>query len=295
MLATEKIRKIQKLFIKSRRQSTELFTGEYETAFRGRGMVFEEFREYVPGDEVRFIDWKVTARTGKTHIKVFREEREQVIFLMIDGSRSNFFGSKELLKKELIAELGGLLTFAATRTNDKVGLMIFTDKVEVFLPPKKGRSHAWMVISKILSYEPKSDKTDINLALKYLSQAFTRRSVCFLISDFIDEKDYLGTLKTFSFKHDLVCLHITDPLEANWPLGGIFSLKDLETGQMKMVSLKTRGDRERYRVHRLAELKKIESEVGKTRSDYLLLDTTQDYVRPLLKLFKQRECRQIKR
>ena len=230
MLSQEIIKKIKKLHIKSSRIVNTMMAGNYRSVFRGFGMEFEEVREYVPGDEVKNIDWKVSARMGRPYIKTYREERELVIMLLIDMSASGLFGTKEFKKNEIAAQVASILAFNAIRNNDKVGAILFTDHVEKYIPPKKGTSHVWRVIKEIFDFNPQNKGTDINSALQFLGKAIRKKTIAFLISDFLF-KDYSHLLKVTSKKHEMISVFISDPGEFLLPSAGICLIEDFETGK----------------------------------------------------------------
>ncbi|MBI2340524.1 MAG: DUF58 domain-containing protein [Deltaproteobacteria bacterium] len=290
MLSPDLLKKIQRIYIKSNYLANDVFAGEYETAFRGRGMEFEEVREYAPGDDIRAIDWNVTARMDRPYVKVFREEREQTVMLLIDGSASQGFGSKGRLKREVVAELAAVLAYAAIKSNDKVGLIIFTDQVERFIPPKKGRGHVWHVISEILSFKPRGLKTDMAEALNYLSRVVHRRSILFVVSDFLTE-GYDISLRTARFKNDTIALSVFDPLEAEFCAGGIMSFQDLETGEVISIDMGSAGTRRSFGLLRREEEEGIVRRFRSMKIDHLRLKTDRDFIEPLLKFFRMREKR----
>lgn len=290
MLSPDLLKKIQRIYIKSNYLANDVFAGEYETAFRGRGMEFEEVREYAPGDDIRAIDWNVTARMDRPYVKVFREEREQTVMLLIDGSASQGFGSKGRLKREVVAELAAVLAYAAIKSNDKVGLIIFTDQVERFIPPKKGRGHVWHVISQILSFQPRGRKTDMGVALNYLSRVVHRRSICFVISDFLAE-GYETPMQVVRFKNDVIALQIGDPLEEEFAGGGIMSFADLESGEIVSIDMGSEKARQSFCALRDREMREVTKKFRSMKIDHLHLRTNRDYVEPLLEFFRLREKR----
>ena len=231
----ELLKKVRKIEIKTKRLSDHIFGGEYQSTFKGRGMAFSEVRQYQYGDDVRAIDWNVTARNNDTFIKVFEEERELTMMLVIDISGSNFFGSKSIFKNEYVTELAATLAFSATKNNDKVGLILFSDNVELYIPPKKGKSHVLRIIRELLEFKSKSKKTDINVPLKFVSNILKNRSIAFIISDFIS-KDYSNSLKIFSSKHDVTGIRIYDQTEVIIPNLGVIDINDNETGQRLTVN-----------------------------------------------------------
>ena len=236
----ELLKKVRKIEIKTKRLSDHIFGGEYQSTFKGRGMAFSEVRQYQYGDDVRAIDWNVTARNNDTFIKVFEEERELTMMLIIDISGSNFFGSKSIFKNEYVTELAATLAFSATKNNDKVGLILFSDNVELYIPPKKGKSHVLRIIRELLEFKSKSKKTDINVPLKFVSNILKNRSIAFIISDFIS-KDYSNSLKIFSSKHDVTGIRIYDQTEEIIPNLGVIDINDNETGQINLTTIASGG------------------------------------------------------
>lgn len=284
-LSEEILQKIKRIQLKTNFLSSELFTGEYESAFKGIGMSFEEVRDYVPGDDVRLIDWNVTARTGKPHLKVFRQERERSLIITVDASASMAFGAK----RELAAEVAAVLATAAVKSHDKVGLLLFSDRVERFIPPKKGRSHVWQVIQEILSFEPEGHRTQIECAATHLRQAVKRRSICVFISDFL-EPDAAAPLKVLRGRHEVVLLRVVSPLEREWPALGLVRVRDLETGGRRWVDV-SRAFTSRYRALVQAERDMFKSTFGRIGIDAVELEVGRDYVQPLMALFRRRERR----
>lgn len=290
MLSPELLQKIQRIYIKSNYLANDVFAGEYESAFKGRGMEFEAVREYVPGDDVRIIDWNVTARMDTPFVKTFREEREQTLMLLVDGSASEDFGSQQRFKREVVAEIAAVLAYAAIKSSDKVGLIIFTDRVERFIPPKKGRGHVWHVISEILSFKPKGKKTDMYEALNYFSRVIHRRSICFVISDFLSS-GFEQPMKLVKFKHDVIALSVADPLEDSFSAGGIMSFYDLETGEVVSIDMGSSKVRQSFKIARNKDYQKKVKLFQSMNVDYLSLQTNHDYIKPLLSFFRMREKR----
>ncbi|MBF0492873.1 MAG: DUF58 domain-containing protein [Deltaproteobacteria bacterium] len=294
MLSKEVLQKIRLIDIQSKYLANEVFAGEYESAFRGRGMEFEEVREYQIGDDIRSIDWNVTARMEKPFVKVFREERELSVFFMVDASASQSFGSGGKQKREVCAEIAALLAYAALRSNDKIGLMIFTEEVEKYIPPKKGSGHVWQVIKEILSFEAKGKKTNLKGALEFAAKVVSRRSVCFLLSDFLADflaQNYEQALGIASRKHDLIALAMSDALEEKIPPLGWMQFKDLETDES--CWLDSRGQRfQEYlfqqKIKRQLALKEL---FRSQKVDACFLESGKDYATPLLELFRKREKR----
>ena len=289
-LPKEVIKKIQRIHIHTNYLVNDILAGEYESAFRGRGMEFEEVREYQAGDDVRDIDWNVTARMGHPYVKVYREERELTIMLMVDVSNSGQFGSVTQLKNEVAAEIAAILAFAAVKSNDKVGLIIFSDMVEKFIPPKKGRNHVWRVIREVLQHIPRSKKTDINVVLDFLNKITTRRVIAFLISDFI-AKEYEKSLRTTNKKHDVVAISITDPRERELPKVGFIELEDAETGEAMLIDTNDSSIRKGFSALANRTLKELLERFRRSTVDHIGIYTDQPYIDPIMKFFRMREKR----
>ena len=290
MDAPEILKKIRTLEIRTRGLVETAFAGDYHSVFKGRGMNFEDVREYQPGDEIRAIDWNVTARMGTAFVKKFTEERELTVMLVVDVSASGNFGSTTQSKRELAAEVACLLAFSAIRNNDKVGLILFTDRVELFIPPKKGRSHTLRLIREILFFQPQGCGTDPALALDYLNKIVTRRAVVFFISDF-QTPDFSRALAVSGQRHDFVAIHIHDEREKLLPNIGIIMLEDAETGEQLEINTSERGTRTRFAQladERAAELARI---LRRNNIDAISLKTNEDYLPALRSFFKQRERR----
>lgn len=290
MDAADILKKIRTLEIKTRGLVETAFAGDYHSVFKGRGMNFEDVREYQPGDEIRSIDWNVTARMGSAFVKKFTEERELTVMLVVDVSASGNFGSTTQSKRELAAEVACLLAFSAIRNNDKVGLLLFTDRVELFIPPKKGRSHTLRLIREILFFQPGGRGTDPALALDYLNKIVTRRAVVFFISDF-QTPDFSRALAVSGRRHDFVAIHIHDEREKLLPNIGIIMLEDAETGEQLEINTSERGTRTRFAQladERAAELARI---LRRNNIDAISLKTNEDYLPALRSFFKQRERR----
>ncbi len=290
MLSREIIKKIEKIHIHTNYLVNDVFAGEYESAFKGRGMEFEEVREYAPGDEIRSIDWNVTARMGRPFVKEFKEERELTVMLLIDVSSSGLFGTVKEFKNEVAAELGAILAFAAIKSNDKVGLIIFTDTVEKFIPPQKGRNHVWRVIREVVGHQPQKTKTDIKMALDFLNRVLDRRAVCFLISDFISE-GYEKNLRITNKKHDLIAVSIADPRERELPSVGFIELEDAETGETILVDTSDRAIREGFKTLN-EESTRGRNELFRSMGvDYINIQTDRSLIDPIMKFFLLRERR----
>jgi len=285
--ATELLKRVRKIEIKTRGLSKNIFAGEYHSAFKGRGMSFSEVREYQYGDDIRSIDWNVTARFNHPYIKIFEEERELTVMLLIDISGSRNFGTQTQLKKNMITEIAAVLSFSAIQNNDKIGAILFSDQVEKFIPPKKGRQHILRIIRELIDYQPKSQGTDISEGLRYFSNAIKKRSTAFLISDFIDE-DYEEALRIANKRHDLIALNIYDLRETELPGIGMLRLKDAETGRSAWVDTSSRKTRERYKTFMQQETARFNDLMLRTGLDSVSIRTDEDYVKPLMNLFKRR-------
>ena len=283
----ELLKKVRKIEIKTKRLSDHIFGGEYQSTFKGRGMAFSEVRQYQYGDDVRAIDWNVTARNNDTFIKVFEEERELTMMLIIDISGSNFFGSKSIFKNEYVTELAATLAFSATKNNDKVGLILFSDNVELYIPPKKGKSHVLRIIRELLEFKSKSKKTDINVPLKFVSNILKNRSIAFIISDFIS-KDYSNSLKIFSSKHDVTGIRIYDQTEVKIPNLGVIDINDNETGQTLTVNTGSKMVRKKYSEYYNSKRMEFSDNFKMSGSGTIECNTQDDYQKKLLKYFKSR-------
>ena len=283
----ELLKKVRKIEIKTKRLSDHIFGGEYQSTFKGRGMAFSEVRQYQYGDDVRAIDWNVTARNNDTFIKVFEEERELTMMLVIDISGSNFFGSKSIFKNEYVTELAATLAFSATKNNDKVGLILFSDNVELYIPPKKGKSHVLRIIRELLEFKSKSKKTDINVPLKFVSNILKNRSIAFIISDFIS-KDYSNSLKIFSSKHDVTGIRIYDQTEEIIPNLGVIDINDNETGQRLTVNTGSKKVRKKYAEYYNSKRMEFVENFKMSGSGIIECNTQDDYQKKLLKYFKSR-------
>ena len=286
------LKRVRKIEIKTRGLSNEIFAGKYHTAFKGRGMSFAEVREYRIGDDVRDIDWNVTARSNKPHIKVYEEERELTMMLLVDVSGSRMFGTTDLLKKNIITELAAVLAFSASQTGDKVGCIFFSDKVEKFIPPKKGRSHILAIIRELVGFVPESNGTAISEAVRYLTGVNKKRCTTFLLSDFMNSKrDDVAlndALKIASSRHDIIALKVSDPREKEMPNVGIIELQDAETGRKVWVDTASRDVRAHYAKAWAEREAKTQELLHQNRIDVADISTDSDYVAELIKLFKQR-------
>ena len=286
------LKRVRKIEIKTRGLSNEIFAGKYHTAFKGRGMSFAEVREYRIGDDVRDIDWNVTARSNEPHIKVYEEERELTMMLMVDVSGSRMFGTTDLLKKNIITELAAVLAFSASQTGDKVGCIFFSDKVEKFIPPKKGRAHILMIIRELVGFVPESNGTAISEAVRYLTGVNKKRCTAFLLSDFLnskrDDEALNDALKIATSRHDIIALKVSDPREKEMPDVGIVELQDAETGRKVWLDTSSRSVREHYAERWSERERSIEELLRRNRIDSATISTDGDYVAELIKLFKQR-------
>jgi uncharacterized protein (DUF58 family) len=290
MLTSELIKKIRKIEITTSRAVNDVLAGQYHSVFKGRGMAFDEVRPYQPGDDIRVIDWNVTARMNDLFVKQFIEERELTVMLLVDASNSQSFGTRQQFKSELAAEISGLLAFSAIKNNDRVGLLIFTDRVERFVPPKKGKKHVLRVISEILSFKPTHRGTNISAALEYLSRVSKRKSVAFLISDFMTS-GYDSALKVAHRRHDLVSIVLHDPLEAQLPNVGVVAFQDAETGEVVLFDTGSRRAR-RLVAERVEHTRQAQRRLFKQlKMDFVELSTDQEYMRPLVMFFKHRAAR----
>jgi uncharacterized protein (DUF58 family) len=283
----ELLKKVRKIEIKTRGLSSQIFSGEYHSAFKGRGMAFSEVREYTPGDEIRTIDWNVTARFGHPFVKIFDEERELTVILLVDISASDSFGTQVQIKKSLITEICAVLSFSAIQNNDKIGIIFFSDKIEKFIPPKKGKSHCLRIIRELLEIKPESSKTNISQALKYLTNVVKKRSTVFLLSDFIDD-NFEDALKLANKKHDLVSLRIHDRRERELPAMGTVLFKDAETGAEKWINTSDRKVINAYKSNYLKRENDLKNIFTRSGVDFTDIATDQSYVKPLMMLFKKR-------
>lgn len=294
MLSPEIIKKIKKIHIRTGRMVDTIMAGQYRSIFRGAGIEFEEVREYTPGDDVKSIDWKVSARMGKPFIKRYREEREQVVMLLVDMSASGRFGTTASIKRETAAEIAAILAFNAIRNNDKAGAILFTDQVERYIPPKKGSAHVWRLIREIFTFQPEHTSTDIMAAVGFLARVCRKRSVAFLVSDFLTENlDQATTLRMRSAarKHEMISVLVSDPGEFHLPEGGIVVLKDLETGALRYLDAADPTTRDRYQAARLAFHDRILSTHTAMNMDCIEMPTDGDAADVLVRYFRYRERR----
>jgi len=290
MLQKEMFKKIRRIEIRTRKLVNDLFSGEYHSTFKGMGMEFEEVREYIPGDDIRLIDWNVTARTGSPHIKKFREERELTVVLLVDASSSGRFGTHERYKEDLAAELCALLAYSAIKNNDKVGLIIFTDKIEKYIPPQKGKPHVLRLIREILYFTPERTKTDIAGALEFFSKVTKRRSVVFLISDFLSE-NFSTPLRIANKKHDVIAVKISDPRELQFGNYGLIELEDAETGEVLVLDTASAEFRRSFSEQAEQGTDAMQRAFRLIDVDFIQIRTDQPYTAPLIQFFKMREKR----
>lgn len=291
MESSELLKKVRKIEIKTRGLSQDIFAGEYHTAFKGRGMTFAEVREYQYGDDVRDIDWNVTARHHKPYVKVYEEERELTVMLLVDVSNSRMFGAQGAEKKEIIAEIAATIAFSAILNNDKIGVIFFSDKIEKFIPPKKGRKHILFIISQLLDFEPENKGTDIELVLEYFSNALKKRCTTFLISDMIDSVDYKKVLTVASKKHDLMGIQIYDKRDSQLPPIGLMQVADLETGRQCWVDTSSKSVRKAYNSAWYKRQQGITALFKELGIDMISVATDEDYVKALISMFKKRSVR----
>ena len=284
----ELLKKVRKIEIKSKGLSQNIFAGEYHSAFKGRGMMFSEVREYQFGDDIRDIDWNVTARHNKPYVKVFEEERELTVMLLIDVSGSRLFGAVGVNKREYIAEIAATLAFSAIQNNDKIGVIFFSDKIEKFIPPQKGKKHILFIIRELLNFEPTSKGTDISLVMKYYADALKKRCTTFLISDFIDSKDYSQALTIASKKHDLIAIQVYDKRDSELPNVGLMRVLDLETNKERWIDTSSNKTRNIYSKWWYEQQQRMNDTLNKVTIDAISVSTDEDYVKALMYLFKKR-------
>lgn len=289
METTDLLKKVRYIEIKTRGLSRNIFAGEYHSAFKGRGMAFSEVREYQYGDDLRDIDWNVTARYNRPYVKIFEEERELTVVLLIDVSESLGFGSQSILKRDMVAEIAGTLAFSAIQNNDKIGVIFFTDRVEKFIPPKKGKKHILFIIREILGFKPEGTGTDLNLAVRYMTNAIKKRCTAFLISDFIDSNDYSRALQIANRKHDVVAIQVYDRLSTELQSVGLMKVKDPETGEERWINSSSKKTRRAYREWWHGLSAKMNTAFRQSGVDSVSISTEGDYVKSLLQLFQQRK------
>lgn len=288
MDANELLKKIRKIEIKTRGLSSNIFAGEYHSAFKGRGMTFSEVREYQYGDDIRDIDWNVTARMGHPYVKVYEEEREMTVMLLVDVSRSRLFGAVGEEKREMIAEIAATIAFSAISNNDKIGMLFFSDKIEKFSPPKKGKKHILFLIRELLDFTPENPGTDIGVALRYFTDAQKKRSTTFLISDFIDSHDFSRPLSIAARKHDLIAVQVYDRRDASLPDVGMMRVADLETGADRWIDTSNKKVRRAYDRWWYDRQQAMTEAMQRSRVDIASVSTDEDYVKSLMALFRMR-------
>ena len=288
MDTSDLLKKVRKIEIKAKGLSQNIFAGEYHSAFKGRGMTFSEVREYQYGDDVRDIDWNVTARQNHPYIKVYEEERELTVMLLVDVSGSKDFGAVGETKRDMMAEIAATLAFSAIENNDKVGVILFSDKIEKFIPPKKGRKHILLVISTLLDFKPENKGTDVNCALEFLTSGIKKRCTSFLVSDFIDECDYSKALSIANNKHDLIAVQVYDKREMQLPDVGLMRVYDAETGEERWINTSSKKVRETYQRWWYQRQLKMSEKLQHSRVDLASIATDEDYTKALLALFKRR-------
>ena len=284
----ELLKKVRKIEIKTRRLSDHIFSGEYHTSFKGRGMAFSEVRQYQYGDDIRAIDWNVTARYNEAHIKVFEEERELTMMLMVDISGSESFGTKNQLKSEIVTEIAATMAFSATQNNDKIGLILFTDEIELYIPPKKGKPHVLRIIRELIEFKPKSNKTDISQALKFLSGTQKKKAIVFMISDFISDDDYEKTLKIAGKKHDITGVRVYDVREEKMTNVGLVAMQDAETGETQWINTNSKNVRFEYEKYYNEKVNYFKDIFSKCGSGTVSTRVDESYVTKLLGYFKSR-------
>ncbi|MBK7130517.1 MAG: DUF58 domain-containing protein [Crocinitomicaceae bacterium] len=294
METKELIKKVRKIEIKTKGLSNQIFSGEYHSAFKGRGMAFSEVRDYALGDEIRTIDWNVTARFNEPFVKVFEEERELTVMLLVDVSASGMFGTRNQLKRETITELCAVLAFSAVSNNDRIGLVLFSDRVEKFISPKKGKSHILRIIRELINFEPEGRSTNIPEGLKYFSKMVKKKSIAFILSDFLvplaDEKksELSDALKIASRRHDVVALKVLDKADQTLPDIGIANLYDLETGKTRWINTSSKKVREKFKQQSISRDEKLRITFRRSKVDFAEIFTNEGYIKPLMNLFNHR-------
>lgn len=288
METSELLKKVRRIEIKTRGLSRNIFAGQYHSAFKGRGMAFSEVREYQYGDDIRDIDWNVTARYVRPYIKVFEEERELTVMLLIDVSGSRDFGSVNVMKKEVITEIAATLAFSAIQNNDKIGVVFFSNKIEKFIPPQKGKKHILYIIRELIDFHPEETRTDISQVLKYLTNAIKKRCTAFLISDFIDKEGFKDALTVANRKHDMVAIQVYDRRETELPSVGLMKIRDAETGQERWIDSSSNRVRAAYKEWWESRQAKMSDTFKKCRVDAVSVRTEDDYVKALIALFDKR-------
>lgn len=291
MDAKDLIKKVRKIEIKTRGLSQNIFAGEYHSAFKGRGMMFSEVREYQYGDDIRDIDWNVTARHNHPYIKVYEEERELTVMLLVDVSGSRYFGAEGTEKREMIAEIAATIAFSASQNNDKIGALFFSDRIEKFIPPQKGKKHILLIIRELLDFKPEGRGTDIGGALRYFADAMKKRCTTFLISDFIDSHDYSKPLAVARNRHDVIALQVYDKRDTQMPDVGLMRVMDLETGASRWIDTSSKRVRSAYGRWWYDRQQQMAETLRSRRVDFAIVATDEDYVRALMGLFKNRGAR----
>ena len=287
METKEILKKVRKIEIKTRRLSNHIFSGEYHSSFKGRGMTFSEVRQYQYGDDIRAIDWNVTARYNEPYVKVFEEERELTMVLMVDVSGSEYFGTTQQFKRETITEIAATLAFSAIQNNDKVGLLLFSDQMELYVPPKKGKSHVLRIIRELIEFKPKSKKTDLNEALKFFSSVMKKKAIVFILSDFMDS-EYEQTLKIVGRKHDVTGIRVYDIHDSAIPNLGMVPMRDAETGKTMLVNTSSQSVRNGYKAHYLKTVDYFEKSFTRCGSGTISSQIDESYVKKLLGYFKRK-------
>lgn len=288
METSDLLKRVRQIEIKTRGLSNNIFAGQYHSAFKGKGMSFSEVREYQYGDDVRDIDWNVTARYNKPFVKVFEEERELTVMLLIDVSNSLDFGTVKQLKKDMVTEIAATLAFSAIQNNDKIGVIFFSDRIEKFIPPKKGRKHILYIIRELLDFKPESKRTDIKMAVEYLTNVIKKRCTTFMISDFIDENDFRNALTIANRKHDIVAIQVYDRRMAELPDVGLMKVRDAETGHEQWIDTSSRALRRAHNDWWIQRQRVLNETFTKSNVDSVSIRTDQDYVKSLLNLFAKR-------
>ena len=284
----ELLKRVRKIEIKTRALSSNIFAGEYHSAYKGRGMAFSEVREYQPGDDVRDIDWNVTARFNRPYVKVYEEERELTVMLLIDVSSSLAFGTSSMYKRDMVAEIAATLAYSASQNNDKIGVVLFSDQIEKYIPPKKGRKHIMYIISEILDFQPQSQKTDINNAIEFLMQIQHKSCTAFLISDFLDRKDYSKALNIMSRKHDAAAIQVYDRFMTALPNVGLIKVQDAETNNELYIDTSSRRVRDAHRLAWLKLQQDLAEKMQRSNTDMVSICTDENYVKALINLFAKR-------
>jgi uncharacterized protein (DUF58 family) len=288
METSDLLKRVRKIEIKTKGLSQNIFAGQYHTAFKGRGMAFSEVREYQYGDDIRSIDWNVTARFNHPYVKIFEEEREMTVMLLIDVSGSRMFGTDTQLKQNMMTEIAATLAFSAIQNNDKIGVIFFSDKLEKFIPPKKGKKHILFIIRELIDFQPENTETNIPGALRYLTNVIKKRSTAFVISDFIDIKDFQTDLTIANRRHDVVAIQVYDKRETELPPIGLVRVKDSETGEERQIDASSKVVRSIYRQWWITQQEKLNENFKKCKVDSISVSTDQDYVRALIWLFNLR-------